>query len=213
MQPIVFDMDGVLVDTEQAWHDVRRDLTAEHGGTWHARANGDMQGLSTAEWTEYMVRDLGVALDAGEIARRVTAELDRRYHAEPPFLPGAIDTVRRLAASGRRLAVASSSPRTIIDALLDAGGITESFAVVLSSEEVERGKPSPDVYLEAARRLGVEASACLAVEDSSNGLRAAAAAGMEVYAIPNPHEPPDAEALALATRIGGGLPELFADAY
>ena len=212
MRPIVFDMDGVLVDTEQAWHDVRRDLSAEHGGTWHARANGDMQGLSTAEWTGYMVRELGVQLSADEIARRVTAELDRRYHATPPFLPGAIDTVRRLADAGRALAVASSSPRTIIDALLDAGKITAAFAVVLSSEEVPRGKPSPDVYLEAARRLGVEPSACLAVEDSSNGLRAAAAAGMEVLAIPNPHEPAEPEALALAARVAASLPELFPDA-
>ena len=191
-------MDGVLVDTEQSWHDVRRRLSQQHGGAWHPGANRAMQGLSTSEWTSYMVRDLGIALERDEIARLVSAELDRIYHRDPPFLPGALDTVRRLASAGRHLALASSSPRTIIDTLLDSGGITDAFSVVVSSEEVPRGKPSPDVYLEAARRLGVEPGHCAAVEDSHGGIRSAKAAGMRVIAIPNPTYPPDADSLAQA---------------
>jgi HAD superfamily hydrolase (TIGR01509 family) len=208
-KPVIFDLDGVLVDTERTWLDVRRELTAAHGGTWHDGANSDMQGLSTAEWTRYMADDLGVELAEDEIYTRVTEELERRYRAEPPFLPGAVDTVRALAAEGRTLAVASSSPQSIIDGLLDAGGIAGCFAVALSSEAVERGKPSPDVYLAAAERIGADPAACIAVEDSTNGLRAAAAAGMEVLAVPNQHDPPAPEALALAARVAVSLPELF----
>jgi HAD superfamily hydrolase (TIGR01509 family) len=208
-KPIVFDLDGVLVDTERVWLDVRRELTEANGGTWHDAANSAMQGWSTDEWTRYMAEDLGVRLTPDEIYERVTRELDRRYRAEPPFLPGALETVRALHAEGRTLAVASSSPQAIIDALLEAGDVADRFAAVVSSEAVERGKPSPDVYLEAARRLGADPAGCVAVEDSTNGLRAAAAAGMEVLALPNVHDPPDPEALALATRVASSLPDLF----
>jgi HAD superfamily hydrolase (TIGR01509 family) len=207
--PVVFDLDGVLVDTEQAWDEVRRDIALAHGGTWPAGANAHMQGLSTPEWVAYMAEELGVRLGREALEHQVTAGLERRYAARPPFLPGAIETVRRLAAEGRRLAVASSSPRAIIDTLLEAGGIARCFEVVIASDEVARGKPFPDVYLEAARRLGVEPTECVAVEDSTNGLRAAATAGMEVLALPNRHVPPSDDAIALAAGVGASLPELF----
>ena len=207
--PVVFDFDGVLVDTERTWGEVRRDVTEANGGRWHERANSDMQGLSTQEWAAYMVDSLGVELAPEAIVEAVIAELERRHADRPPFLPGAVETVRRLAREGRPLAVASSSPRTIIEALLGAAGIAGCFGAVVSSEEVPRGKPSPDVYLEAARLLGVAPEACVAVEDSTNGLRAAHAAGMTVLAIPNPHDPPAPEAVALAERVGDSLPALF----
>jgi HAD superfamily hydrolase (TIGR01509 family) len=199
----------VLVDTELTWGEVRRDLALDHGGRWHDAANSDMQGLSTAEWAAYMTDELGVGLEGAAVAELVTAELDRRYRAAPPFLPGALETVRALAAAGRPLGLASSSPRAIIDTLLEAGGIAGCFSAVVSSEEVARGKPFPDVYLEAAARLGADPASCIAVEDSTNGLRAAAAAGMEVLAVPNPHDPPAPDALALATRVAASLPALF----
>ncbi len=209
-KPVVFDFDGVLVDTEPIWGEVRRDVTLEHGGTWAADANSRMQGLSTAEWTAFMHAELGASPGPEEIAREVIATLERRLLADPPFFPGAPETVRALAAAGRTLAVASSSPRRLLDALLSAGGIRSCFSAVVSSEEVARGKPSPDVYLEAARMLGVAPGACLAVEDSTNGLLAAVAAGMEVWAVPNPHDPPSEKALAGASRVGASVAELFA---
>lgn len=207
--PVVFDLDGVLVDTELIWGEVRRELALAHGGRWHERANSDMQGLSTAEWTAYMARSLGVRLAPEAIAARVTEAMLRRYAAAPPFLPGARETVLRLARAGRPLGLASSSPRALIDALLDAGELAGALAAVVASEEVPRGKPAPDVYLEAARRLEVEPSTCTAVEDSTNGLLAAHAAGMRVLAVPNPHDPPSAQALALAERVAPSVAELF----
>jgi HAD superfamily hydrolase (TIGR01509 family) len=212
LRPVIFDFDGVLVDTELMWSAVRRDVALAHGGRWHERASSEMQGLSTAEWARYMVGRLGVELPPQEVARRVIAELQARVGDSLPFLEGAQQTVRRLAGDGRPLAVASSSPRQLLDSMLTAGGIRACFKAVVSSEEVANGKPSPDVYLEAARRLGVTPSDCLAVEDSTNGLRAAAAAGMEVYAFPNPHDPPTADALALAGRVLTSVADLV-DTY
>ena len=212
MRPVVFDFDGVLVDTELIWTDVRRRLTEEHGGTWPEDGDSQLQGLSTREWAERMVEVFGVALDPDDLARRVVARMVEQLEHEPPFLPGALETVRRLAGDGRRLGVASSSPRDLLATCLASGGIRPCFTAVVSSEEVERGKPSPDVYLEAAHRLGVTAEECVAVEDSANGLRAAAAAGMELWAVPNPHDPPGDDALALAARTGGSVAELFSPA-
>ncbi len=206
---VVFDFDGVLADTEVVWGEVRRDVTLESGGSWHEGANSEMQGLSTREWAQLMRDELGSRLSVEEVIARVTGELERRVGSDPPFLAGAVETVRELARGGRTLGVASSSPASLLESMLEAGGIRRCFAAVVSSEEVSRGKPSPDVYLRAAARLSVPPDECLAVEDSSNGLRAAAAAGMEVWAVPNPHDPPSPEALALASRCGGSIAELF----
>ena len=117
------------------------------------------------------------------------------------------------AASPRTLTlgVASSSNRPLIEVVLERAGIAEHFAAVVSSEEVARGKPAPDVYLEAARRLGVAPARCAAVEDSSNGIRAAHAAGMRVIALPNAHYPPAADALALADAVVGSPAELTSE--
>lgn len=207
----MFDFDGVLVDTERTWAQVRREFALAHGGTWYDGASSDMQGLSTAEWAGFMAQRLGVPLTPREISRGVIAELQERFTASPPFAPGAQEVVRRLAQAGHALAVASSSPMQLLDAMLTGGGIRECFAAVVSSEEVPKGKPSPDVYLEAARRLAIAPADCVAVEDSSNGLRAAAAAGMEVLAIPNPHDPPSDDALALASRVLGSIADLLSE--
>ena len=194
---IVFDLDGVLVDSEQVWDEVRRALVADRGGRWQDEATTAMQGMSTPEWSAYLAGTLGARGTAEELAAAVVAAMAERYRAAVPLLPGAVDAVTALAARWP-LAVASSSPPELIRAVLAAAGVADRFRAVVSSEEVPRGKPAPDVYLAAADRLGVEPARCVAVEDSANGLRSAAAAGMTVLAVPNPHYPPPADALALA---------------
>jgi HAD superfamily hydrolase (TIGR01509 family) len=197
---VVFDLDGVLVDSEQLWDEVREDLARERGGRWHDGAQADMMGMSSPEWSRYMHEVIGLAESPEEINAEVVRRLLARYERELPLLPGAVAAVERLA---RRwpLGVASSSNREVIEAVLEDAGLTGSFRAVVSSEEVERGKPAPDVYLEAARRLEADPKRCAAVEDSRNGIRSAHAAGMRVIAIPNLHYPPSDDALALADLV------------
>jgi HAD superfamily hydrolase (TIGR01509 family) len=197
---VVFDLDGVIVDTEQVWDDVREQLVRERGGRWHAGAQAAMMGMSSPEWSAYMHDELGLKESAATINDEVVRRMLARYSSELPLIDGAVGAVRRLAAE-LPLAIASSSNRRLIEAVLEGAGIAGLFAAVVSSEEVARGKPAPDVYLEAARRLGADVRRCVAVEDSSNGIRAAHAAGMRVLALPNAHYPPAPEALALAAVV------------
>ena len=207
VRAVVFDMDGVIIDSEQVWDEVREELVADWGGRSLPEAQRAMMGMSSPEWSRYMHDELGLTQEPEEINDEVVRRMLERYHGDLPLLDGAVEAVRSLAAS-YPLAVASSSNRPLIDAVLETAGIAECFAATVSSEEVARGKPSPDVYLEAARRLGVPAADCAAVEDSANGIRAAHAAGMVVIAYPNQHYPPDAEALGLADEVVGALGEL-----
>ena len=204
---VVFDMDGVIIDSEQVWDEVREELIADWGGRSRPEAQRAMMGMSSPEWSRYMHDELGLSQEPAEINDEVVRRMLERYHGDLPLLDGAVEAVRSLAAS-YPLAVASSSNRPLIDAVLETAGIAECFAATVSSEEVARGKPSPDVYLEAARRLGVPAADCAAVEDSANGIRAAHTAGMVVIAYPNQHYAPDAEALGLADVVVGALGEL-----
>jgi HAD superfamily hydrolase (TIGR01509 family) len=194
---VVFDLDGVLMDSEQRWNGAKEELVREAGGRWRDDAPTVMMGMSSHEWAAYLRDDLGVPLDVGAISRDVVRRMEDGYRRELPLLPGATEAVRALAARWP-LGLASSSNREVIDLVLELAGFADAFRVTVSSEEVERGKPAPDVYLAAARGLGVDPSRCVAIEDSSNGLRAAAAAGMAVIAVPNPHYAPDTDALALA---------------
>ncbi len=204
---VVFDMDGVIVDTEQVWDDVREELVTDWGGRYPRGAQRAMMGMSSSEWSCYMHDRLGLSQSPEEINDEVVRRMLERYRADLPLVDGAVDAVRDLARFFP-LAVASSSNRTLIDVVLAAARIADRFAATVSSEEVARGKPSPDVYLEAARRLGVPPERCAAVEDSANGIRAAAAAGMRVVAYPNRHFPPDAAALAHAHTVIDSLDEL-----
>jgi HAD superfamily hydrolase (TIGR01509 family) len=209
-EAVIFDLDGVLVDSEQLWNQAKEELVREAGGRWREDAPRAMMGMSSREWSAYMRDQLGVERGTDEINRDVVGRIERLYRAKLPLLRGAIETVHVL--SGRwPLGLASSSNREIIDLVLDLAGLAESFVATVSSEEVARGKPAPDVYLESARRVGVRADRCVAIEDSSNGLRAAAAAGMAVIAVPNPHYPPDEDALALAAAIVHTLGDLTPD--
>ncbi|MGZ4433963.1 MAG: HAD family hydrolase, partial [Trebonia sp.] len=197
IEAVVFDLDGVLVDSEPVWEEVRREVVVAHGGHWSPDAQPQMMGMSTPEWSAYLVADLGVRLPPPRVAEVVIAAMAARYRSHLPLLPGAAEAVRLLGARFT-LGLASSAPRSLIAVVLDASGLRSSFAAVRSTEEEARGKPAPDVYLETARGLGVDATRCVAVEDSSNGLRSAAAAGMTIVAVPNPHYPPARDALALA---------------
>jgi HAD superfamily hydrolase (TIGR01509 family) len=211
IEAVVFDMDGVIVDSERLWDDVRLELTDDWGGTWRGDAQAAMMGMSAPEWSRYMHKTLGVDRSPDEINAEVVRRMRTRYEDELPLVAGAVEAVQRLHGSFR-LAIASSANRPLIDTVIRLAGIELCFDVTVSSEEVARGKPSPDVYLEAARRLGVPPGQCVAVEDSSNGLRAAHAAGLRVLALPNPHFPPAADALALAISILTSLDELSIEA-
>jgi HAD superfamily hydrolase (TIGR01509 family) len=208
---VVFDLDGVIVDSEHVWDEVREELTRERGGRWHERAQADMMGMSSTEWSRYMHDVIGLPEPPAEINAEVVRRMQARYADELPLISGAVEAVESLARRFR-LGLASSSNRPLIDAVLAHAGLDDLFEVTVSSEEVPRGKPAPDVYLEAARRLGVPPSRCAAVEDSANGIRAAKAAGMSVIAIPNPRYPPPEDALALADAVLGSLAELTPDA-
>jgi HAD superfamily hydrolase (TIGR01509 family) len=208
---VVFDLDGVLLDSEQVWDDVREQLVRERGGTWTDTAQADMMGMSSLEWSRYMHESLGLRESPEELNAEVVRRLLERYREHLPLLPGALEAVRRLAAEWP-LALASSSNRPVIETFLDASGVRDLFSVTVSSEEVARGKPAPDVFLEAARRLGVAPDRCAAVEDSASGIRAAKAAGMKVVAIPNAHYPPPPDVLALADVVLGSLAELTVEA-
>jgi HAD superfamily hydrolase (TIGR01509 family) len=204
---VVFDLDGVLVDSEHLWDDARREFVAERGGTWRDDATRAMMGMSAPEWSRYVHDELGVDLEPPAISAAVVERLARLYRERLPLLPGARDAV--VAASGRwPLGLATSANREIIDLVLELADLGDYFAATVSSEEVAHGKPAPDVYLEAARRLDVAATECAAVEDSTNGVRSAAAAGMAVIVIPNERFPPSEEALKLATAVISSLAEL-----
>jgi HAD superfamily hydrolase (TIGR01509 family) len=207
---VVLDLDGVLVDSEERWDEARRELVAARGGTWKDDATHAMLGMSSLEWSAYVHDELGVDLSAQEINAAVVDRLVAGYRRELPLLPGAVEAVRAL---GERwpLGLASSSNAPVIALVLEASGLDAVIRAWVSSEEVARGKPAPDVYLEAARRLGVDPERCVAVEDSSNGLRSAEAAGMAVVAVPMRAFPPAPDALALAAVTVDGIAEVTPD--
>ena len=212
VEAVIFDMDGVLVDTEHLWDEVREALTEEWGGRYTPGAQQAMMGMSSREWSRYLHDVVGLReppeVINGEVVRRMMA----RYETELPVVHGAVEAVRRLADTALRLALASSSNRELIDAVLRELELTQLFEVTVSSEEVARGKPAPDVYVEAAGRLRVDAARCVAVEDSASGIRAAHAAGMRVVAYPNRRYPPSADVLRLAAHVISSLDELDAAA-
>jgi HAD superfamily hydrolase (TIGR01509 family) len=211
LDAVIFDLDGVLVDSEAMWDAARRAVVSDTGGRWLPEATNAMMGMSAPEWSRYLHDQLGVPLEPGEISDRVVERLLDEYERTLPLLPGAVDAVRRLAARWR-LGLASSANRPVIDRVLELAGISDSFAATVSSEEVAAGKPAPDVYLAAASRLDVDPARAAAIEDSSNGLRAAAAAGMLVIALPNPEFPPAPDAISLADLVVESLDQLTPDA-
>jgi HAD superfamily hydrolase (TIGR01509 family) len=211
IEAVVFDLDGLLLDTEQVWDEVREAFTRERGGRWHGRAQADMMGMSSKEWSRYVHDELRVPDPPEEINRLVVERMQERYRERLPLVDGAVEAVRRIGARWP-LGLASSSNRPLIDLALELTGVADLFQVTVSSEEVERGKPAADVYLEAAWRLGVRRQNVVAIEDSATGIRSAKAAGMRVIAIPNPHFPPPGDLLAEVELVLESLGDLTPDA-
>jgi HAD superfamily hydrolase (TIGR01509 family) len=204
---VIFDMDGVLVDSEAVWDDVRKRFVEENGGRWHDDAQRDMMGMSSVEWSQYVRDELDVDMEPDEISTQVADRVADVYREKLPLLPGAVEGVTAMATEWP-LGLASSSNRHVIDLVLDLAGIADDFQVTVSSEEVGAGKPAPDVYLETAKRLGKAPAACVAIEDSTNGIRSAHAAGMAVIAVPNQDFPPEPDALGLANETVKSLTEV-----
>ncbi len=211
IRAVVFDLDGVLIDSEPVWEQVRRELVAERGGHWAPDAQRRLMGMSTPEWARYLSEDLGVGLPPDEVATAVVDRMAARYAEHVPFMPGAVEAVRRFAARWP-LGVASSSPPALIETVLQSGGLGSCFSVVMSTEQVAHGKPDPDIYLAVTAALGYAPPDCAAVEDSSNGLRSAAAAGVRVVAVPQQRYPPEPDALARASLVVPSLAGLTTDA-
>jgi HAD superfamily hydrolase (TIGR01509 family) len=210
IEAVVFDLDGVIVDSEHVWDAAREALARERGGRWHEGAQQDMMGMSSVEWSRYMHDVIGLKDPPEEISAEVARRLEATYREELPLIDGATEAVARLAERWP-LAVASSSNRPIIDLVLELSGLDRFFRATVSSEEVSRGKPAPDVYLEAARRLGADPERSAAVEDSRSGILSARAAGMRVVAIPNMRFPPGEDALAAADVVIPSIGELTPD--
>jgi HAD superfamily hydrolase (TIGR01509 family) len=210
VEAVIFDLDGVLIDTEPEWEQVRREFVLENGGRWPEDAQSRLMGMSTSEWAHYLSDDLGVGRPDAEVAESVIDRMAERYRRHLPLMPGALAAVDRLG--GRwKLGLASSSPRRLIDLFLSLSGRPAAFSVTVSADEVARGKPAPDVYLAAIERLGVPAGRGLAVEDSSNGVRAAVAAGLHCAVVPRAQYPVDPAVERSASVVLGTLDGLTAE--
>jgi len=204
---VVFDLDGTLIESEQIWADVRRQFVVAHGGTWQQQAQDRMIGMRTTEWAQYVHDDLGVALPPAQIAAEVVEAVKERLVQHVPILPDAQGALERLARVFP-LGLATSAALPVARAVLERTGWANLFRVVVSADEVARGKPAPDVYLRALELLHAPANESAAVEDSANGVRSAAAAQLAVVAIPNRAYPPDAKALSCATTVLTDLSQL-----
>ena len=211
IEAVVFDLDGVLIDTEGVWEEVRRAYVAEAGREFLPDSQTRMMGMSTPEWSAHLSEDVGVDKPPAIVAAEVLDRMAERYRQALPLIPGGVEAVRRLGAR-YRLALASSSARVLIDQVLETAGLTGTFEATFSTEQVPRGKPAPDVYLRAVDALGLTPAVCAAVEDSSNGLRAASAAGLALVCVPHGAYPPAPDALALADLVVHDLGELTVDA-
>jgi HAD superfamily hydrolase (TIGR01509 family) len=208
VEAVVFDLDGVIVDSEIWWDEARRDFAGARGKTWTEEDRVAVMGANSRQWSHTMRRRLGVDDPDDQIERTIVDAVVSRYRQEgAPRIDGAVEAVRRIAADWP-VAVASSAHPEVIEAALGTTGLDGLFRVVVSSDEVERGKPEPDVYLEAARRLGIAPERCLVVEDSYNGVRAGRAAGMMVVLVPNATIPPAPGTRELANAVIDRLGDL-----
>lgn len=201
---IVFDMDGVIVDSEPLWVRARKDLVREANGRWIPEAETAMMGISSDRWSAYMRDQLALDMSAERIREEVIRRMIDLYRESVPLIPGAREAIETISERWR-VGVASGSDRVLLDTVLTNSGLGSHFAATVSAEDVAEGKPSPLIYQEACRRLGAGPSACVAIEDSGSGIASALAAGMKVIAVPRPGFEPGAEILNRATVV---LPDL-----
>lgn len=208
IEAVIFDLDGLLVDSEPCWNEARRQMAAERGVfDWNADDHRACMGVSTREWAEYMIRRLRLDLSWEETAAAIVGKMQATYARSIPYLPGAVEAVA-LAAVHYPVGLASGSERTLIDIVVADAALRGKFQAVVCTDNMPRGKPAPDVYLEAARLLDVPPERCACVEDSGNGILAGAAAGMQIIAVPDPRFPPSPAALAQAHVVLASLAEL-----
>jgi HAD superfamily hydrolase (TIGR01509 family) len=207
IEGVLFDLDGVLIDTEPIWERIRRDFAERRGGRWSGEVQAQMMGARTAEWSGALSRLVGGQVTPDAAAEAVVASLADAYREHLPVIDGAAGVVRALAERFR-LGLVSGSPPALITLTLKLMGVSDCFEVAMSADDVQRGKPMPDPYLELARRMRLDPRVCAAVEDSANGIRSAAAAGAHVVAIPRGDHRPDPAALHLAEAVLGSIPEL-----
>ena len=207
IEAAIFDLDGLLIDSEEVWDAVREEYVGEHGRPYTAEVQRAMMGMSSAEWSRYLHESVGISDEPAVINDEIVRRMQVAYAQHLPLVAGAVEAVQRVATRFP-LALASSSNRPLIDEVLELSGLAPSFRATVSSEEVGRGKPAPDVYLEAANRLGFVPDRCAAIEDSHAGIRSAHAAGMRVIVVPNASYPPGDDALALADVLLASLEEL-----
>lgn len=211
IRAVIFDMDGVLIDSEPVWNRVRRKLAAEHGRMWDDELQRACMGRSTVEWAEVMRDRIPLAMTVPEVIAEVVGRMIAEYERHLPLLPGAVEAVHRMAAAFP-VALASGSMTSLIHHVLRATGLEKVIPVVVLGDTIPRGKPAPDIYLEAARRLGVPPEDCVGIEDSANGLRALRAAGLKAVAVPSPEYPLSVDVLALAHLRLRTLDELTVEA-
>jgi len=207
IQAVLFDLDGVLIDSEPIWERIRRDFAERLGGTWTNEIQQRMMGVRTADWSRALSEIVGGKVPPESAAEQVIAALAEAYLHEPPVILGAADAVRALAGEVR-LGLVSGSPIVLIRLVLHELDLADCFEVAMSGDDVPRGKPHPDPYLELARRMAVAPNLCAAVEDSGNGITSAAAAGAHVIAIPRGDHRPDVETLRLAKAVLPSIKEL-----
>lgn len=207
IKAVIFDMDGLLVDSEPVWDRARKSMADGAAKPWTADDHKALMGVSTAEWADYMIEHLELDMTREEVVDEVVERMIALYREGVPYLPGAIDAVE-LAGAHYRTALASGSHPALIEAVMADDAMRGKFEIIVSGDEVARGKPAPDVYLETARRLGVEPEECVCLEDSGNGIRAGANAGMRVIAVPDARFHPAGDAAAVADVVLGSLTEL-----
>lgn len=197
---VMFDMDGLLVDSEPVWDEARSMMARSVGKSWNRADHKAVMGVSTEEWVDYMIRRLDLNLPPQTVETEIIAQMVALYERRIPFFKGASKAVA-LAADAFPTGLASGSPRRLIDTVTRHPALKDKFKAILSADQTGRGKPAPDVYLAAAAALAVAPEVCVCLEDSGNGILAGKSAGMRVIAIPDPRFPPSTEKLAQADVI------------
>ncbi len=211
IKAIVWDMDGLLIDSEPVWDLARKRMAAAHGvHDWNQQDHFNVMGVGTAEWVEYMIERIGLTMPPAEVEAAIVDHMAAIYLEEIPFRPNAVEKIQ-WAASLYPSCIASGSPRKLIDIVSADPRVAPHMQFTLAADEVGLGKPDPAVYIEAAKRLGIAAESCLCLEDSPNGVLAGHRAGMKVINIPDPEMPLTAEQAEYAHVVLESLAEFSAE--